>query len=99
MDNGPEFIAHALKDWAGKDETIQAFIPPGRPWHNRFVESFHNRMRDELLEDNNIENLDYAQRLVAQWSQRYNKFHPHSSLGYLSLRKYVEQWKQDIVNT
>ena len=51
MDNGPDFIAHALKDWADEDGTIQVFIPPGQPWHNGFVESFHNRMRDELLEE------------------------------------------------
>lgn len=95
MDNGPEFIAHALKEWAGEDETIQAFIPPGQPWHNGYVESFHNRMRDELLEDNSIENLEHARMLVAQWSQRYNDFHPHSSLGYLSPRKYAEQWKHE----
>ena len=59
------------------------------------VESFHNRMRDELLEDNSIENLDHARLLVDQWSQRYNNFHPHSSLGYLSPRQYAEQWKQE----
>ena len=55
MDNGPEFISHALQEWATEDGTIQAFIPPGQPWHNGFVESFHNRMKDELLEDNSIE--------------------------------------------
>ena len=100
MDNGPEFIAHALQEWAAEGETIQAFIPPGQPWHNGFVESFHNRMRDELLEDNSIENLEHARLLVAQWSSRYNNFHPHSSLGYLSPRKYAEQWKQEnTVNT
>ncbi|QCX47074.1 transposase [Arcanobacterium haemolyticum] len=63
----------------------------GQPWHNGFVESFHNRMRDELLEDNSIENLEHARMLVAQWSRRYNDFHPHSSLSYLSPRKYAEQ--------
>ncbi|QOQ38025.1 IS3 family transposase [Trueperella pecoris] len=95
MDNGPEFIAHALEAWAAEDKTIQALIPPGQPWHNGFVESFHNRMRDELLEDNSIENLEHARLLVAQWSSRYNNFHPHSALGYLSPRKYAEQWKQE----
>ena len=100
MDNGPEFIACALKDWAEEDNTIQAFIPSGQPWHNGYVESFHNRMRDELLEDNTIENLEHARMLVAQWSQRYNDLHPHSSLGYLSPRKYAEQWRQEnTVNT
>ena len=51
-DNGPEFIAAALGRWANEHDTLQAFIPPGQPWHNGFVESLHNRMRDELLEDN-----------------------------------------------
>ncbi|MGV0436968.1 integrase core domain-containing protein [Corynebacterium mastitidis] len=36
-------------------------MPPGNPWHNGFVESFHNRMRDELFEDNSIENLKSRQ--------------------------------------
>lgn len=43
-------------------------------------------MRDGYLEDNTIENLEHARMLVAQWPQRYNDFHPHSSLGYLSPR-------------
>lgn len=95
MDNDPEFISHALQEWATEDGTIQAFIPPGQPWHNGFVESFHNRMRDELLEDNSIENLEHARLLVNLWSRRYNDFHPHSSLGYLSPRQYAEQWRQE----
>ncbi|QYB16228.1 integrase core domain-containing protein [Schaalia turicensis] len=95
MDNGPEFISHALQEWATEDGTFQAFIPPGQPWHNGFVESFHNRMRDELLEDNSIENLEHARLLVNLWSRRYNDFHPHSSLGYLSPRQYAEQWRQE----
>ncbi|WP_374064027.1 hypothetical protein [Corynebacterium belfantii] len=33
--------------------------------------------------------------LVTQWSQRYNNFHPHSPLSYLSPRKYTEQWRQE----
>ena len=54
MDNGPEFIAKELAQWAQEEETVQAFIPPGQPWRNGFVESFHNRARDELLADNHI---------------------------------------------
>ncbi|WP_461176235.1 integrase core domain-containing protein [Trueperella pyogenes] len=44
---------------------------------------------------NSIENLEHAQMLVAQWSRRYNDFHPHSSLSYLSPRKNAEQWRQE----
>ena len=93
MDNDPEFIEHALQDSAAEDKTIQAFFPPDQPWHNGQVEFFHNWMRDELLVDNNIENLEHFRLLVAQWSRRYNNFHPHSSLDYLSPRKYSQQWR------
>lgn len=48
MDNGPEFISRELASWAAKQDTVEAFIPPGMPWHNGFVEFFHNRLRDEL---------------------------------------------------
>ncbi|WP_353936814.1 integrase core domain-containing protein [Corynebacterium accolens] len=37
-----------LTYWAAKHDTVEALIPPGMPWHNGFVESFHNRLRDEL---------------------------------------------------
>ena len=63
-DNGPEFIAGALGRWASEHDTLQAFIPPGQPWHNGFVESLHNRMRDELLEDNMFEDLNHARTLI-----------------------------------
>ena len=63
-DNGPEFIAGAMGRWASEHDTLQAFIPPGQPWHNGFVESLHNRMRDELLEDNMFEDLDHARALI-----------------------------------
>ena len=69
-DNGPEFIAGAVGRWASEHDTLQAFIPPGQPWHNGFVESLHNRMRDELLEDNMFEDLNHARALIGAWSQR-----------------------------
>ncbi|MGV3154647.1 integrase core domain-containing protein [Corynebacterium sp. 32222D000AT] len=45
--------------------------PPGQLWHNRFVESFHHRIRNELLEDNSIDNLDHARMLVPLWPRHY----------------------------
>ena len=48
-DNGPELTAHALRDWCRFSRTGAAFIEPGSPWQNPFVESFNGRVRDELL--------------------------------------------------
>lgn len=82
MDNGPDFISRALARWSGEVGAVRAFIPPGQPWCNGFVESFHNRMRDELLEENLFDGVDDARLAAESWSYRYNNFHPHSSLGY-----------------
>ena len=93
-DNGLEFIAAGVGRWASEHNTLQAFIPPGQPWHNGFVESLHNRMRDELLEDNMFEGLDHARALIGAWSHRYNEEHPHSALDWLSPNQYARQWAQ-----
>ena len=93
-DNGPEFIAAAVGRWASEHDTLQAFMPPGQPWLGGFVESLHNRMRDELLEDNMFEDLNHARALIGAWSQRYNEEHPHSALGWLSPNQYARQWAQ-----
>ena len=77
-DNGPEFIAAAVGRWASEHDTLQAFIPPGQPWHNGFVESLHNRMRDELLEDNMFEDLNHARSSPVEWCNRFVSF----GLGY-----------------
>ena len=60
---------------------LQAFVPPGQPWLGGFVESLHNRMRDELVEDNMCEDLDHARTLIAAWSLRYNEEHPPQRAG------------------
>ncbi|WP_431604786.1 integrase core domain-containing protein [Corynebacterium pseudodiphtheriticum] len=51
---GPEFISHEMTQWAAKQDTVDAFIPPGMPWRNGFGESFHKRLRDELLERRDV---------------------------------------------
>jgi putative transposase len=37
-DNGPELACAAMADWAG-DRVGLAFIPPGQPWRNGYIES------------------------------------------------------------
>jgi putative transposase len=49
MDNGPELIARALRDWCSTHAITTCCIEPGSPWENTFVESFNGRCRGELL--------------------------------------------------
>lgn len=48
-DNGPEFIAGAVKDWLANSGVATLYIEPGSPWQNAYSESFNSRFRDELL--------------------------------------------------
>ncbi len=50
-DNGPEFVAEAvLRGWIAGIGARTAYIAPGSPWENGYVESFNGKLRDELLD-------------------------------------------------
>ena len=48
-DNGPEFVAKAVQQWITAVGARTAYIAPGSPWENGYVESFNARLRDKLL--------------------------------------------------
>ncbi len=80
MDNGPELVAWALRDWCRLAGTATTYIEPGAPWENPFVESFNGRVRDELLNIEEFATLLEAQVVVEAWRVEYNTYRPHSSL-------------------
>ena len=83
-DNGPEFIAQAIGMWLGDARVNTLYIAPGSPWENGYAESFHGRLRDELLEGELFTCLAEAKMLSGQWRLEYNHRRPHSSLGYVA---------------
>lgn len=89
MDNGPELTSHALRDWCRFSAAGTVFIEPGCPWQNPFVESFHSRVRDELLNGEQFSCLAEAQVLIDDWREDYNHRRPHSSLGMLTPAAYA----------
>ena len=81
-DNGPEFVAKAVQDWIAAVGAKTAYIAPGSPWENGFIESFNARLRDELLDGEIFYTLKEAQIIVESWRRHYNTVRPHASLGY-----------------
>ena len=81
-DNGPEFIATALRAWYRLLAVAPLVIEPGSPWENGYCESFNGKLRDELLNGELFYTLHEAHVLVERWRQRYNAHRPHSALGY-----------------
>ncbi len=81
-DNGPEFIARAVRDWIAAVGAKTAYIAPGSPWENGYIESFNARLRDELLDGEIFYSLREAQIVIESWRRHYNAVRPHASLGY-----------------
>lgn len=81
-DNGSEFTATAVMAWLRDQHIGPAFIAPGRPWQNGYIESFHSRFRDECLNREWFHSGTEAAHVIECWRQQYNTERPHSSLGY-----------------
>ncbi len=80
-DNGPEFIALAVRSWLAELSVSTLFIEPGSPWENGYIESFNGKLRDELLNGELFFTLREAEILVEEWRHQYNHLRPHSSLA------------------
>ena len=59
-----------------------AYIAPGSPWENGYVESFNARLRDELLNGEVFHSLREAQLVIESWRRHHNSVRPHASLGF-----------------
>lgn len=74
--------AEIVGDWITAVGAKTAYIAPGSPWENGFVESFNARLRDELLDGEIFYSLAEAKIVVESWRRHYNTERPHGSLGY-----------------
>jgi len=81
-DNGPEFIAEVIKKWLPKAGIKTAYIEPGKPWQNPFVESFNATFRNECLNAEIFNNRVEARVVIEAWRKSYNEERTHRSLGY-----------------
>ena len=88
-DNGPEFIASGIRSWLASAKVGALYIEPGSPWENGYAESFHSKLRDELLNAEVFETLPHAKALGLAWRLDYNHRRPHSSLGYRTPAEYA----------
>ncbi len=92
MDNGPEMIAWAIRDYCRLAGVRTTYIEPGSPWENPFVESFNSRARDELFNVEEFATLHEAQVIVEAWRTEYNTYRPHSSLRRSHSRRVRGHW-------
>lgn len=92
-DNGPEFVAVAVKDWLKSCGVQTHYIDPGSPWQNADGESFNDKFRDECLNLEWFHSLAEARVIIQNYRHYYNEERQHSSLGYETPAKFHASWK------
>lgn len=97
-DNGPELISRELATWAATHQVKQAFIEPGRPAQNAFMERFNRTYREEVLDLYAFSSLTEARFLTEQWLEQYNAIRPHAALGGLTPLSYAAQHAPETVH-
>lgn len=93
-DNGPEFIAGAVKAWLEDSGCGTLYIEPGSPWENAYVESFNGKLEDELLNREQFATLKESKVLVEDYRLDYNHRRPHSSLNYLTPAAFAAAYRE-----
>jgi putative transposase len=91
MDNGSELTSRHFLSWGVDWKLELAYIQPGKPVQNAYVESFNGKLRDECLNVSWFRNLWHARARIDAWRTEYNSARPHSSLGYLTPNEFARR--------
>jgi putative transposase len=89
-DNGPEFIAAKLEEWAEEHAVLLDFIEPGKPAQNAYIERFNRTFREDVLDAYLFSSLAGARQFTDNWMHEYNSVRPHAALGNLTPLEYAE---------
>lgn len=89
-DTGTEFISMAVLRWVQETGIDWHYIAPGKPQQKAFIESFSGKLRDECLNETLFSSLAEARGTLEAWQEDYNTYRPHSALGNLTPREFVE---------
>lgn len=104
-DNGPEFIAHSLREWCESKQITLQYIQPGKPMQNAYIERKNGSIRRELLNAYLFSSLREVRIMAEEYRTDYNHYRPHKALRYMTPVEYrsvceqVERMKANIFGT
>ena len=90
-DNGPEYISHALAEWAEKHHIKLMFIQPGNPQQNAYVERYNRTVRYDWLNQHMFMSIEEAQTSATEWLWTYNNERPNMAIGGITPAQKLER--------
>lgn len=97
VDNGPEYISEALKQWAANNGIALRHIQPGKPQQNAYIERYNRTVRHEWLDQYMFATIKEVQDYATDWLWTYNNERPNMGLGGITpAQKLNQQMKQQI---
>jgi len=91
LDNGPELISQTIADWAAEHHVALAFIQPGKPAKNAFIERFNRTYREAVLDAYLFHTVAEVQAITEDWLEEYNAIRPHEALGDVPPYQYASK--------
>lgn len=91
VDNGPEFVSSKLSLWCQQNNVEIAFIQPGKPTQNAYVERCNGSIRNELLNAYVWRSLSDLRIKAEEYKKDFNECRPHHALGNLTPLEYAEK--------
>lgn len=79
--HGPEYISGKLSVWAEKREIKLAFIQPGKPQQNAYIERYNRTVRYDWLAQYLFDSTEEVQDYATRWLWHYNHERPNMGLG------------------
>lgn len=91
-DNGPEYIATSMAEWAEERDIELDYIQPGKPQQNAYVERYNRTVRHEWLEMNMFDTIEQAQDTATKWLWTYNHERPNMAIGGITPAMKLRQY-------
>lgn len=96
LDNGSEFTSYEFTNWAKNNDIMLFYIQAGKPYQNCYIERFNGTYRNEVLNKYIFDSIEELKEITEDWLIEYNYKRPHSSLGGLPPKIFLNQ--QNISN-